>query len=270
MDLCGDIYNSEHIRGVLYYGNNTGQKPLDRADFTNDKQCVDEKQSDISPYLVKEVPWPWPTLENATQFGELKPNGIYASKLFDANFFKRNTQAIMQWRVNNETLFVDWEEPTLKSIIQGKATNSSNAVILPSNVEWFYLLLNNAQQPSTSSNGSPAIHPMHLHAHDFYILSEVTSPWNGTVSTLNPPRRDSAILTSGHLLLAWKVGNPGVWLFHCHLGWNTEMGFDLQFIEHPESIPSITNLAALEENCQEWKFSAHKWNIVKQPNDSGV
>lgn len=158
---------------------------------------------------------------------------------------------------------MEWEEPTLESIIQGKATNFSNAVILPRNVEWLYLLLNNAQKPSNSSNGSPAIHPKRLHGHDFYILSEGNSPFNRMLITLNPPRRDSFIVTSGHLLLAWKVGNPGVWLFHCHLGWRTEMVFDLQFIEHPESIPSITNLTALEENCQEWKISAHKWNIVK-------
>ena len=271
MSGCGEVFGQ--IRGILYYEQNTGNPPVDKTDVVSETQCEDESRTDLVSYIIKEVPWPWPTIKNASQFGELKTNGIYASRLYDANFIKRTGVSMMRWQLNNSTMSAKWGEPTLQRFFPNGTTdlgNLSNAVILPSNIEWFYLLVVNAQKPDLEKNQAPAIHPMHLHGHDYFILSQGDGLWNGTVNTLNPPRRDTATLTSGHLLLAWKIGNPGVWLFHCHLGWHTEMGFDLQFIDHPESIPNITNHTALEEDCQLWRLKAKSLGIQQKLNDAGV
>lgn len=251
----------------MYYDTYTGEKPTNFTSMKKDTFCVDERLDDLHPYNSHQVPWPWPNLTNATQFGELPHGGMYESKLFDASVSKFSADAVMEWRLNDNTMHVEWDNPTLERIQQGRIGNLSNAIILPGTVKWFYLLLTNGQQA-----GPPAAHPMHLHGHDYYVLSQSSYPWNGTVKTDNPPRRDTAMLNAGqgHLLLAWKIDNPGVWLFHCHLGWHTAMGFDIQFVEVPEMLPFVTNWAALEGNCQEWKAAAAKYGIYQLPNDSGV
>lgn len=157
-------------------------------------------------------------------------------------------------------MHVHLEDPTLLDVLHNNLTDlckAYNAVVLPKRGIWFYLLITNSQ-PKSTSEGKPipaAAHPMHLHGHDFYILSQSTDQWDGTVKTQNPIRRDTAMLdvAKGHILLAWKINNPDVWLIHCHIGWHTAMGFDLQFIELPDEIPGLTNWTALTQNCQVWE-----------------
>lgn len=117
-----------------------------------------------------------------------------------------------------------WDHPTLFDVQLNNFTQASNALTLSQRGTWFYLLITNIQEPPQQAGVKPASHPMHLHGHDFSVLSQGRDPWNGTVKTDNPLRRDIAMLdvVRGHLPLAWKVDNPGVWLLHCQIGLSSD------------------------------------------------
>lgn len=116
----------------------------------------------------------------------------------------------MEWTLNKYSMHVHLEHPTLLDVLHNNLPNlckAYNAAVLPKRGIWFYLLITNSQ-PKSASEGKPipaAVHPMHLHGHDFYILSQSTDQWDGTVKTQNPIRRDTAMLdvAKGHILLAW-------------------------------------------------------------------
>jgi FtsP/CotA-like multicopper oxidase with cupredoxin domain len=41
-----------------------------------------------------------------------------------------------------------------------------------------------------------------------------------TLKGNNPTRRDTTMLPAwGWVVVAFKTGNPGAWLFHCHVAW---------------------------------------------------
>jgi FtsP/CotA-like multicopper oxidase with cupredoxin domain len=75
---------------------------------------------------------------------------------------------------------------------------------LPTADEWAYVVVE-------STLGIP--HPIHLHGHDFMVLAQNTGTYNSSNSSLslvNPPRRDVAILPAqGYLVLAFQADNPG-------------------------------------------------------------
>jgi len=67
---------------------------------------------------------------------------------------------------------------------------------------------------SNLKRATPAAHPIHLHGHDFVILAQNNSAWDGHTipknNLINPPRRDVALLyKGGYLALAFKLDNPG-------------------------------------------------------------
>jgi len=113
-------------------------------------------------------------------------------------------------------------------------------------------------------------HPIHLHGHDFYVLSAGNGSYtNQTLNLANPPRRDVATLPiAGYLVIAFVADNPGSWLLHCHIGWHVSMGFALQIIETPELARQQITDDSLTENCAAWV----EWDAITkvQEIDSGV
>ena len=67
-------------------------------------------------------------------------------------------------------------------------------------------------------NGSRYIHPMHLHGHTFRVLSatkrKLPPHWADTVLVLPDERVD----------IAFVAGEPGDWMFHCHIIEHQEAG----------------------------------------------
>lgn len=70
-------------------------------------------------------------------------------------------------------------------------------------------------------------HPFHLHGHHFQVLDrsvDNAGPYNATNATetnypSTPIRRDTMVLyPAGYMVLRFVADNPGVWLFHCHIG----------------------------------------------------
>lgn len=60
-------------------------------------------------------------------------------------------------------------------------------------------------------NGSRYIHPMHLHGHTFRVLSS-------TKQKLAPHWADTVlVLPNDRVEIAFVAGEPGDWMFHCHI-----------------------------------------------------
>ncbi|KAI1662767.1 putative ferroxidase [Daldinia decipiens] len=95
------------------------------------------------------------------------------------------------------------------------------------------------------NNNNDAIHPFHLHGHQFQVLARPesqTGNWSADV-TINdiPPRRDTvAVNPKSYAVFRIKAENPGVFLFHCHVEWHVEMGLSITLIEAPDKLRNYT------------------------------
>ncbi|KAB8290400.1 hypothetical protein EYC80_010833 [Monilinia laxa] len=239
---CSENANPNNIKGVLHYGSSAGLPSTTGYDFTD--ECVDEKASSLVPYVPK-------TVSSAT----LSPE--------EAVTVAQNSNHLFRWYLNNSTFVTDWEDPTLLMVQKGvnTFTAANNLIELPKANEWVYLIIH---------SNLPVPHPIHLHGHDFFVVSQQATTYNAktAVSTYNlnnPPRRDVALLPSGgYLVLAFETDNPGAWLAHCHIGWHTSEGFAMQFLERASEIPAILDSSALGNTCAKWNS-----NAIHQ-EDSGV
>lgn len=227
----------------MYYDNQP-QIPTTNAFQFNDS-CLDEPASSLIPHV---------------------PNTVSAADWDDLTdvTLGRNSANLFRWYLNSTTMQVLWEDPTLLQLYQNENTpnftNSSGVIELPRAHEWVYLMINTSM---------PVAHPIHLHGHDFFALAQGTNPWDGVVHTANPPRRDTAMLDgNGFLLIAFETDNPGAWLMHCHIGWHTDEGFALQFLERESEIDPLIDVAGLKENCASWNAYDQAFNIEQK--DSGV
>ncbi|EFX03254.1 iron transport multicopper oxidase fet3 precursor [Grosmannia clavigera kw1407] len=96
------------------------------------------------------------------------------------------------------------------------------------------------------NNQDAAIHPFHLHGHQFQVLdrpSSNTGLWSGSSRTFpaTPPRRDTiAVNGNSYVVIRFKVQNPGVFLFHCHIEWHVEMGLTVTIIQEPDQLKGLT------------------------------
>lgn len=92
------------------------------------------------------------------------------------------------------------------------------------------------------NNLDEAIHPFHLHGHQFQILEQPpsgTGTWDGTTASAKavPPTRDVVTVNgNSYVVLRIVANNPGVFLIHCHIEWHVEMGSSATLIEAPEKL----------------------------------
>ena len=74
-------------------------------------------------------------------------------------------------------------------------------------------------------------HAMHLHGHDFQVISNGVGFWDGKVQKDNPMRRDTQIVVpDGHLVFQYEADNPGLWALHCHIPWHVADGLVVNFM----------------------------------------
>ncbi|KAJ5942605.1 hypothetical protein N7516_002773 [Penicillium verrucosum] len=242
-EACSENANPDNIRGIMYYGDNPGTPTTNPFTFLD--ECVDEPIASLVPQVPKTV--------SAAEWNDLTDVTL-----------GRNSQNLFRWYLNSTTMQVLWEDPTLLQLFNNENTPnftaSSGVIELPRAHEWVYLMINTS---------FPVSHPIHLHGHDFFVLTQGSNPWNGSVATNNPPRRDTAMLNgNGFLLIAFETDNPGVWLMHCHIGWHTDEGFALQFLERESEIEPLIDRQALGQNCDSWNAYDAAFNIDQE--DSGV
>jgi hypothetical protein len=114
-------------------------------------------------------------------------------------------------------------------------------------------------------------HPIHLHDHDFWVVSQSPDSFDPTsLNFINPPRRDVASLPgNGHLAIAFKLDNPGSWLMHCHIAWHASEGFALQFVEsESEIVGTFTDTPSFEDTCSSW--NSYTPSELFSQDDSGI
>ncbi|KAJ9200300.1 CAZyme family AA1 [Paecilomyces variotii] len=245
-EACSDNDSTDNIKGIVYYGDSPSTPTTTGYSYTD--SCDDEDLSNLVPVVSKDVSTgTWQDLEDVT--------------------VGTNSESLFRWYLNETTFQVEWNDPTLLKLYNNitNFTTSSGVIKLPEANKWAYIVIQ-------TTLAVP--HPIHLHGHDFFILAQGTGTYNSSDlgSLTNPPRRDTAMLpSSGYLVLAFKTDNPGAWLMHCHIGWHTEEGFALQFIERYSEISGLIDYDTLDTTCAAWK-SYESENDVEQDDstESGV
>ncbi|MCJ1445080.1 MAG: hypothetical protein MMC23_005585 [Stictis urceolatum] len=211
---CSKNDNSDNIRGIVRFDSSSTSNPSSAGtDFCDD--CDDMPMASLVLYVSKDA-------------------GSDDSESTLAVSVSSNSAGLFKWYIGGTTTAVEWADPSLLQIYNNATTytwsNSSGVIELAEANVWAFFVI---QTTNTVS------HPIHLHGHDFYILSQDTGTFNSSVSltTSNPPRRDVAMLPGGgYLVVGFQTDNPGAWLMHCHIGWHTSEGFALQFIERQSEI----------------------------------
>lgn len=107
----------------------------------------------------------------------------------------------------------------------------------------------------TVNNLDAAIHPFHLHGHQFQVC-ERPSAGAGTFNGHDrefpavPMRRDTIAVNAGsYVVIRYVADNPGVWLFHCHIEWHVIMGLIATIIEAPEELAGLSIPADHQAAC---------------------
>ncbi|CAK4031442.1 laccase IV [Lecanosticta acicola] len=101
---------------------------------------------------------------------------------------------------------------------------------------WVDVVLNNLDEDS---------HPFHLHGHDFWVLSQYSSPFNwgsynpfedeeppgGRFDIAQAVKKDTVhVPRRGYAILRFRADNgPGIWMFHCHVLWHQASGMSMAF-----------------------------------------
>jgi FtsP/CotA-like multicopper oxidase with cupredoxin domain len=196
---CAGTVQALNIRAIVNYEGSTATVPTSTA-YNYTGECVDEPVASLVPVV--------PLTVGSADFTEGTLDVVIHGN--DVNLYK--------WYLSGTTFFSEYNEPTLLDVWENKTlpTFSGNLLVeLPNPKEWVYVIV---------ESPIPLPHPLHLHGHDFYILSEGFGSYNSstTLNLSNPPRRDTALLpAAGFIVLAFETDNPGVWLMHCHIGWHT-------------------------------------------------
>ncbi|KAF9234957.1 multi-copper oxidase laccase-like protein [Melanogaster broomeanus] len=159
-------------------------------------------------------------------------------------------------------------ESTNPTILQfyngGVQTNfdSSQLVVVNDQIAVIDLVMTNYDDSS---------HPFHLHGHVFYILGEGTGTYRTGISPLtlvNPPRRDTLTIPGyGWIAIRFVTDNPGLWAFHCHIGWHMAAGLLMQFASLPSQVQQFQIPAYVAQQCTMQSGGIHYKTVflVKQP-----
>ncbi|KXT07171.1 hypothetical protein AC578_2414 [Pseudocercospora eumusae] len=246
--FCSDNSYPDDIKGIIHYDGSTDTPSTSANDYT-ESDCAGESASNLVPYL---------SLDASTTTSVDQDLAVTIAF---------NSAKLFKWYIGGTTMQVEWDDPSALQILSNSSStdwsSSSGVIEIPDANTWSIIIIE-------TTNAIP--HPIHLHGHDFYQLAQGTGTYASaapTLQTSNPPRRDVTILpASGYVVIAFVADNPGAWLCHCHIGWHTEEGFALQFIERYDEIASIYNATQLEDNCNTWDTWAEEVSI--EDDGSGV
>lgn len=123
----------------------------------------------------------------------------------------------------NGITYVRPKVPTLYSALTtGEFANNATVYGRDTNS---YILNKNDVIEIILNNDDPGKHPFHLHGHNFQVLWRSPDdygfydPSNHSEYPLRPMRRDTFwVRPQGNFVIRFTADNPGIWLFHCHLG----------------------------------------------------
>lgn len=250
-----DNDNKDNILGIVYYkGVNSTAEPTTTISDEIGNSCGDEDYDNL-------VPWVQHTVDDKDEQNYLDVGWYY------------DTSLVLHWTMHDGYLSVNWSDPTLAYAYNGVSEDdypdNSNSANIDEPGKWMYWVI----QDLTLTN---AYHPMHLHGHDFYILAQGRGVYIPLITKLNkdnPPRRDTVSLYgTGYTVIAFKLDNPGAWLFHCHIAWHASQGLAMQLIENQSQIPSVVgDDTEMNARCAAWdSFYSSPAGEDYQQDDSGI
>nr|AHZ58327.1 laccase [Auricularia auricula-judae] len=232
---CSANDNDGSVTGYVAYSGVTALPTSAATAFTD--SCTDETQ------LVPQVPI---TVDSSGFPGNQSTIPVSAPQRVSID-----GDMVFRWFINGAMMNIDFNYPTLQQLADGNSTWNppTNPIFLDKANTFAYWVI---------QNGSPVAHPIHLHGHDFNIVSSGTGNFSTSTATLkwdNPPRRDVAMLPgNGYLFIAFKTDNPGAWLMHCHIAWHVSEGLSLQLIERQSEIfDHMTLDADWERTCDKFE-----------------
>lgn len=244
---------------ILHYSDAPDAQPTKVANLTLRTACQDEPLASLVPYVPNEVP--------QSVIGSAGKLDLKSDPVSNNN----GTIKPFRWLIDGTPHIVDWNDPTLETILAGSENfhNNSNVHPMQNDDGWYLWWIQ-----STAAVALP--HPIHLHGHDFYILdAKAGATWDGTTTGLNlknPPRRDTATLPAGgYLLIAFPADNPGMWIMHCHIAWHASQGLSMQFGERYDDIKrTIGDTSEFKKGCDEWDGYWFPGNHPYEQTDSGI
>jgi FtsP/CotA-like multicopper oxidase with cupredoxin domain len=250
-DLNG---SPDDLTAIVRYDASSTAAPTSVSSVTASNTCLDESLSNLVPALALDV------TQTLSPLAESLNISVGQDSI---------GQAILQWTFNGSSLDLDWGNPTLQTVFAGGSSFPADYNVVPVTgdaSEWAVLVIKN-------ESPIPTNHPIHFHGHDFWILSQATTPWDGTTAGFNlnnPPRRDVASLPQkGHLAIAFQLDNPGAWLVHCHIAWHASSGFALELLENISKFtPPSADKTVFSNTCTSWTKYEPTDPDTKQ--DSGI
>lgn len=257
VNACATNGNPDGITGIIRYDNTSTADPTTTKDFATKDTCNDEPVANLVPYLPLNVGSTYN--EIALQELDFATGGPW-----------------FQWTLNGSSLELDWEAPTVLSMLDNETTYPIDYNVIQVDrtpgataAEWVVLVIQD-------NTGFGIAHPIHLHGHDFWVLAQATGVWSGDTSNFvltNPPRRDTASLPgNGYIAIAFELDNPGAWIVHCHIAWHASQGLALEFVED-RSLYSIgaADEVVFRDQCASWATHLNTNTYAAYPqDDSGI
>ncbi|KAI6133420.1 multi-copper oxidase laccase-like protein [Pisolithus croceorrhizus] len=195
------------------------------------QDCVDLNSTMLVPAITMDPP-------NSTQ-------SVLVSVSFQQTVESGGTKTLAY--LNNTSWQADYANPTLFQFYQmGEQTrfDSAQLVVLNEDIAVIDVVVNNYDDSS---------HPFHLHGHVFWILGEGDGSYQPGISALsfiNPPRRDTLTIPGfGWVAFRFVADNPGLWAFHCHIGWHMAAGLLMQFASLPSKVQEFTVPSYAWQQC---------------------
>ncbi|KAJ4286458.1 hypothetical protein N0V90_013158 [Kalmusia sp. IMI 367209] len=201
----------------------------------------------------------------------LKPvQAIAAPEKADDQVYLRSSFQIKDWRLsrgffNDSSYRANISHPTLNTLISAYEQKQEPHMYLlsyPFGVNEGFDPAHTLVYQTTSirtidiliQNLDDGNHPVHLHGYKFFVLASGHGypPENlyDTLDFTNPLRRDTASVEAfGWTLIRFVADNPGVWAFHCHLGWHNEAGLLMQFVTKADEIANWALPADVKKLC---------------------
>ncbi|KAI4946120.1 hypothetical protein J4E91_007563 [Alternaria rosae] len=231
----------EEVRAILYYptsDDNTKDLIPTSKDWPEiiDVECRDLNTSALDPVIA--IPAPEIDLQHA--------------------LYLRSSFQIRDWRLsrgylNDSSFRINATSPLLNTLLsaQTSTTNTHEGILESSPFDPLHQLTYQTHTTRTITlliqNLDDGTHPFHLHGYKFFVLaqghgyppSSLLDPDHvgDHMNLTNPLRRDTASVEAyGWLLISFVADNPGVWFFHCHLGWHAEAGLGMVFATRVEGM----------------------------------
>jgi L-ascorbate oxidase len=148
------------------------------------------------------------------------------------------------------------------SVPNNTNATSSNAIYRISFNTTVDIILQNA---NTMTQNNSETHPWHMHGHDFWVLAYGKNKFDkekdpAKYNLVDPIMKKTVPLYPYRwTTLRFRAGNPGVWIFHCHIEPHLFMGMGIVF---EVGVEMVGTLPTSNMGCGETKRFIRPWILI--------